>query len=245
MAITDRRKKNTDPYPVNILKAAYEDEFQDVFPNGMINEEQKLALSYVLLRLDAKSRDVIREYYEEHKTLAQIAESYGVTVTWIKDLKDMALRLMRKDPYKKFIFFGIESYLQRIKDRTDRYAYDDGYEKGMREGYQRGYADREREYNAKEEKHRARIEQYADVSIDELNLSSRSYKCLVRSGIKTVGDIAALSREEMLKIRNLGITSYGEIYFKLRLLGLEDDELSRIKDMYLVADFVTRTMNNK
>ena len=243
--MSDERKRNTDPYPINILKAAYEDEFQDAFPNEMVSEDQELALSYVLLRLDTKSRDVIRNYYEEHKTLAQIAEAYAVTVPWIKDLKDMALRLMRKDPYKKFIFYGIENYLQRIKDRTDRYTYNDGYEKGVREGYQRGYADRNGEYKAKEEERRVRIEQYADVSIDELNLSSRAYKCLVRAGMKTVGDIVALSREEMLKIRNLGITSYGEIYFKLRLLGLEDDELSRIKDMYLVADFVTRTLNNK
>jgi len=52
-------------------------------------------------------------------------------------------------------------------------------------------------------------------SIDVLDLSVRSYNCLRRSGVHTVAQVASLSDEELLGIRNLGVRSLAEIREKL------------------------------
>ena len=57
------------------------------------------------------------------------------------------------------------------------------------------------------------------IPIDELNLSIRSYNCLMRAGIRTVGDLRALTEEDLIHIRNLGRKSTEEIRRKLAELG--------------------------
>ncbi|MFA5153440.1 MAG: DNA-directed RNA polymerase subunit alpha C-terminal domain-containing protein, partial [Clostridia bacterium] len=55
--------------------------------------------------------------------------------------------------------------------------------------------------------------------IDELDLSVRSYNCLKRASINTVGDLISKTEDEMMKVRNLGKKSFDEIRKKLDELG--------------------------
>lgn len=59
-----------------------------------------------------------------------------------------------------------------------------------------------------------------DMTIEELDLSVRSYNCLKRVGIQTVQDLAAKSEDDMIKVRNLGKKSLKEVKEKLVELGL-------------------------
>ena len=59
-----------------------------------------------------------------------------------------------------------------------------------------------------------------DIKIEELDLSIRSYNCLMRYGFKTVKDIANTTKEDMMKVRNLGKKSLREIEKKLAEYGL-------------------------
>jgi len=59
-----------------------------------------------------------------------------------------------------------------------------------------------------------------DISVDELELSVRSYNCLKRAGINTVGDLVNKSEADMMKVRNLGRKSLDEVLIKLKELGL-------------------------
>lgn len=59
-----------------------------------------------------------------------------------------------------------------------------------------------------------------DKPIEELELSVRSYNCLRRAGISTVGELTSKSEEEMMKVRNLGKKSLKEVKDKLTSLGL-------------------------
>ncbi|ONG44149.1 DNA-directed RNA polymerase subunit alpha [Streptococcus pneumoniae] len=59
-----------------------------------------------------------------------------------------------------------------------------------------------------------------DRTIEELDLSVRSYNCLKRAGINTVHDLAEKSEAEMMKVRNLGRKSLEEVKLKLIDLGL-------------------------
>ncbi|MCQ2956635.1 MAG: hypothetical protein MJ233_01990 [Mycoplasmoidaceae bacterium] len=58
------------------------------------------------------------------------------------------------------------------------------------------------------------------VSIDDLELSVRSYNCLKRSGIRTIQELANMTRADVEKIKNLGKTSLREIRKKLQDYGL-------------------------
>ena len=61
---------------------------------------------------------------------------------------------------------------------------------------------------------------YPDMSIDELDLSVRSFNCLKRAGINTVGQLCDKTREDMMKVRNLGQKSLDEVIAKLVNMGL-------------------------
>ena len=56
--------------------------------------------------------------------------------------------------------------------------------------------------------------------IRDLELSIRSENCLLRAGIRTIGDLIQYSRDDLLKIRNLGKISLKEIEEKLQAFGL-------------------------
>ena len=59
-----------------------------------------------------------------------------------------------------------------------------------------------------------------EMNIDELELSVRSYNCLKRAGINTVGELCSRTSEDMMKVRNLGRKSLEEVLAKLKELGL-------------------------
>ena len=59
-----------------------------------------------------------------------------------------------------------------------------------------------------------------EMSIDELELSVRSYNCLKRAGINTVEELCNKTSEDMMKVRNLGRKSLEEVINKLSMMGL-------------------------
>ena len=66
-----------------------------------------------------------------------------------------------------------------------------------------------------------------DLTIDELDLSVRSFNCLKRAGINTVEDLINKSEEDMMKVRNLGRKSLEEVIAKLNSFGFtlkKDDQ---------------------
>ncbi len=70
-------------------------------------------------------------------------------------------------------------------------------------------------------------EKVLEMTIEELDLSVRSFNCLKRAGINTVEDLLSKSEEDMMKVRNLGRKSLEEVIWKLASLGFnlrKDDE---------------------
>ncbi len=59
-----------------------------------------------------------------------------------------------------------------------------------------------------------------EISIEDMDLSVRSYNCLKRANINTIEDLAKKSKEDMLKVRNLGLKSLEEVINKLSAMGL-------------------------
>ena len=71
------------------------------------------------------------------------------------------------------------------------------------------------------EKEDGKKEKVLELSIEELDLSVRSYNCLKRAGINTVEDLANKTEDDMMKVRNLGRKSLEEVLNKMSQLGLE------------------------
>lgn len=64
-------------------------------------------------------------------------------------------------------------------------------------------------------------EKILEMTIEELDLSVRSFNCLKRAGINTVNDLIEKTEEEMMKVRNLGKKSFDEVREKLSSLGFQ------------------------
>lgn len=76
------------------------------------------------------------------------------------------------------------------------------------------------------EKEEGQKEKVLETTIEELDLSVRSYNCLKRAGINTVQDLTTRSESDMMKVRNLGSKSLEEVIAKLEAmeLGLANDD---------------------
>ena len=70
------------------------------------------------------------------------------------------------------------------------------------------------------EKEEDKKEKVLEMTIEELDLSVRSYNCLKRAGINTVQELITKTEEDMMKVRNLGRKSLEEVQEKLEELGL-------------------------
>ena len=71
------------------------------------------------------------------------------------------------------------------------------------------------------EKEENKKEKVLEMSIEDLELSVRSFNCLKRANISTVEDIVKMTESEMIKVRNLGKKSLDEVIAKLHSLGLD------------------------
>ena len=71
------------------------------------------------------------------------------------------------------------------------------------------------------EKEEDKKEKVLEMTVEELDLSVRSYNCLKRAGINTVEELTNKTSDDMMKVRNLGRKSLEEVLAKLNELGLQ------------------------
>lgn len=83
-----------------------------------------------------------------------------------------------------------------------------------------GLTDKPTNVEILEEKEEETKDKILDMTIEELDLSVRSYNCLKRAGINTVEELTQRTEEDMMKVRNLGRKSLEEVQLKLKNLGL-------------------------
>lgn len=89
--------------------------------------------------------------------------------------------------------------------------------------------DLDEEIHTEEEEIENDDNQIMKITVEELDLTLRSFNCLKRAGLNTVGDILEIEREELSKIKNFGKKSFEEVEQKINDLGLQlktsqDDE---------------------
>ena len=77
-------------------------------------------------------------------------------------------------------------------------------------------------------------EKVLEMTIEELDLSVRSFNCLKRAGINTVEDLINRSEEDMMKVRNLGRKSLGRGHLEAGFFGPQPAQRRRISNLLLL-----------
>ena len=83
-----------------------------------------------------------------------------------------------------------------------------------------GLTDHVNDVNIMVEKEEDQKEKVLEMTVEELDLSVRSFNCLKRANINTVEELTQRTEEDMMKVRNLGKKSLEEVQNKLEDLGL-------------------------
>ena len=201
------------PYPYNLIDAVCK-EHVDV----ILSEDVERGLDFALSTLTDREQTVLKFRFQEYMTFSEVGKEFKVTNERIRQIEAKALRKLRhpsRMKYYKFGLTGIEQYnslkdIQKLIDEKKKELDNLNYE--IEE--------------AVKEMERIKVEPYTPKkdgtlkggqSIEELDLSVRTFNCLRRYNIRTIGQLieVAEKEEQLLKIRNLGRKSIDEIYNKL------------------------------
>ena len=187
-------------WPMNLIQLIFEDVQEDstwIFAPEFV-------LEVINGTLTERESDVLVCLYRDKMTLEDVGKKYHVTRERIRQIEAKAVRKLRHPTRSKAM-------------RAVKYS---------------DFMDLQNKYNILEEEYRyfvengctveeaEEIKDIRDKSIDELDLSVRSYNCLKRAGIETIGQLISKSFEEIARIRNLGKRSTSEIKDKLMQYGL-------------------------
>ncbi len=107
------------PYPYNLLEKVFPNDFNKI--PVPLNAEQKTSLKLILSKLKVRERDCLHQYYFGHKTLEEIAESFGVTRERARQIIAKAIRKLRHKAFLGEIIRWAypEEYQELLKKREE------------------------------------------------------------------------------------------------------------------------------
>lgn len=201
--------KKCVPYPYNVLKSAHLSELK-VDSYFMDNFES-------IMNEICRDREVycVELFFKEGKTLEAIGKKLGITRERIRQIIAIAVR-----KFSHYVY-SYETKQKIERDFADRHAF---REQLIEEYKKNGVITPEMEFEFGELKP-GKLHDY-DLSIDELDLSVRSFNCLRRAGIKSIKQLTYMTEDEIMKIRNMGKKSLREIRDKMLMLGYDFAQLS-------------------
>lgn len=185
-----------------------------VFPYNLVNDifEHSVDLYSVYVpaicaeieKLTEQENRIILMLYRDGMTYKEIAEELGITNDRVEQIRDKALsKLHHPARSKTFLMMSkakheqeLSFYAEKLKVYEELYPFaKDIVDNKVRDDA--GLFDKDK------------------MPIEKLNLSDRTYVCLQRQGITTYGELSKLSKDDLLKIPNLGIKSTEEVIEKL------------------------------
>lgn len=174
------------------------------------------------------------------KWLEEVGKIIGVTGERIRHIENLALRKLKHPARRKVLFETntILDYKPNSKElskttRGNLYRLGITTEEKLLEYIKGDISDNLRKEISEflyELKNPKEIKQEGSVSLDDIEISIRSYNCLRRAGFNTLEEISKLSLNDLMKIRNLGRQNFIEI---LSILKDYDYEISEDANAYL------------
>lgn len=213
-------------YPFNLVDAVFDCEYIWVDDDDHTN-----GLNHALESLTEREQDVLRKRYKENKTLDEIGNEFGLTRERIRQIEKRSIAKLRHPSRKNFILHGyignvelkelkakeelLNEREKTIKEREDKLAEALEHLVEIRASVDLGMSTAE-----------VRKAVELGTSIENMDLSVRSYNCLKRSGINTINELVYRCENdwglELLKVRNLGRKSLQEILDKLYYMTGKD-----------------------
>lgn len=213
-----------DDYPTNLLDALVnhghqgEEKWDYILPSDILP-----TIDYVLGMLTERESMVIQLRFKYGLTLTDVAKEYGnVTRERIRQVEAKAIRKLNHPTRRRWLIHGVTGMIESAEVAAASQAVTNELKSTINEISKISFnlAELVGKKPIETSMDKFNQEQILDLEIDELDLSVRSYNCLNRAGIKTLGDITNLSSLELLRVRNLGKRSYDEIVKVLEDKGL-------------------------
>ena len=214
---------------LDITPEAFGNYYDEIIPN--FNENIKRILDKEMF--SDRERYCLMAYYKDARNLEDIGKSLGVTRERIRQIEAKAIRKLKHPTNRemllqgkdKFELISINEKEEIIKEFKEKIGYDlivewIGNHEITEELLDVCYSVINTYNNGPKGQ--------GEATIEDLDLSVRSYNCLKRWGIHTLKDLTSMTRDDMMKVRNLGKRSLKEIESKLKEIGLTFKENEEI-----------------
>ena len=186
----NRKKFLKEEYPYNLISTIMDESVWELNLPTEMTEDHLAGLEYAISQLDEREQTIIRMRFEERQTFSQIGEHFNISVNRASQVERKALRKLYHPKNLKYYKYGLE-----------------------------GYKVRQAEFEEAERK-RAYTEKVMATTIYDLDFSVRTFNNLIRANCGNVGDLVALSEEDILNLKNMGKKQFAEVALKLKALGL-------------------------
>ncbi len=197
------------PWPENLFYEIYGPPSESELK---LPEDLDGSIEYVIRTfLDDNEEAIIRERFEEHMTIAAIAQHHGLTIYEVRGIIHRVTKRFRFSSKRRFLVKGV----QGATTHYEQFMKTEGY----KEGYIAGYDACKNEQSLEENpnaiiKGSVEFEHIEDIpawryhlertKVNELNLRLRSLSCLSWGSIEYVGQLIRMTDADLLKLRNLG-----------------------------------------
>lgn len=208
-----------DIFPWNLAVDVYQVQSGDLAKRyDALTRIHGLGMMAALDTLTDREQHVLRRRYQDGATLEQIGKDYSVTRERIRQVEAKALRKLRHparrelyEPVTREEYHALRQDYWELMSRYER-VKEEALEEVMRNMY-------DAEGQLTEIKREVAAQKMA-MPIEELELSVRSYNCLKRAGVRTVGDLAVVPLDKLERVRNLGRKSMEEVLDRLKALEI-------------------------
>lgn len=196
-----------EPWPYNLMSKVFDKPWDEV-----ISEDQIAGINSALDELTEREKDSVFINMRDGMTLEQAGSMHGVTRERERQILAKSFRKLRAPHRKAMMMYGKEccekrSHLAKLRKELEAEEAELAELKSRIEAEKANISDILRSsVSVPDEK------KYLEVSIEEMDLSVRSYNCLKRAGCRTLGDVMDLADDgKLLMVRNLGRRSAEEI----------------------------------
>lgn len=201
------------PYPYNLLDEVIRGRWESV-----LNTDQEVGLEHVLSTLTEREQQAIAEYFGNGGTLESTAKLFNLTRERVRQIIAKAVRKLRHPMRFKIIKYGLDGWNRRKAIEQEDLMLD---EQEAMLIHRRAIVEQlieEKQEKLIEEKQEIKRE----ITIEDMDLSVRTYNCLLRARIRTLNDLMKYTKEKgysgLCRIRNLDRKSLSEIFRKMEEL---------------------------
>lgn len=222
------------PWPYNLLDDIVchsgwtSHKTEEDFWDAVITPDQEAALTYLLSStFPERTQTMLRLYYKEEWTLDTVGKEVGLTRERVRQVLARAVRQLRHPSRFKMLVYGLDGYerfsaiRQKVRELEIEEDRVDELEKELIR--RRMYLEATLQEVPVPETVPKPSKSVWDITLEEMDLSVRSFNCLRRAGCQNISDVCKVASEgSLLKVQNFGRRSLAEVLSKVQMLTGED-----------------------